>query len=63
MKNQRIVLGAALGLEDMPHRLGVQSICTQAIYRLRRDTHQAPRTENFSGLADIIGCQLFCNQS
>ena len=42
MEDQGVVLGAALGLEDVPHRFAVEAIGPQAVHRLRGDAHKAP---------------------
>ena len=46
VEDQRIVLGATLGLKDFQNGVFVQSVGTQAIDRLRGDCHQAAVSNN-----------------
>ena len=58
VQNQRIVLGAALGFEDLCHSIFVQTVGTQAVDGFRGDSNQLAVHDQVSrgGRGNGIGC-------
>ena len=54
MENEGVVLGTALGLEDPAHGLGIQSVGSQTVNRLRRDAQQAAVPEDGCCCSNIL---------
>ena len=54
MENQWVVLGPSLGLKNMSHRLGIQTIGPQAIHRLCWDSQKAAPADNLRRSLDLL---------
>ena len=54
MKNQRVVLGTALGRKNVTYRLAVQPVGPQAVHRLSGDAQQTSLAEDVRRLPDLL---------
>lgn len=62
MENERVVLGPALGRENIRHCLWVQSVGPQAIDGLRGDTQQTASPDDLRRRNDVIRTKTSCVQ-
>ena len=54
MEDQGVVLGTALGLENMADRLRIQPVGPQTVDRLRGDAQKAPPPEDGGGGGHVL---------